>query len=156
MVKKGEKFCTEIQSHVLPWQRKLFDHGEVGVDEIWTYDRDTRRVSELTRSRCDKAGRVNPLKLAMASGIGIAASNPVRTVEVVAITAGVEGDTGGVRAVDEGNREARSNLFDERQLPAPNHGVGDLIPVTSIPLAPAERQVINDASREAVIEIDLR
>src|SRR4029077_10384724 len=51
---------------------------------------------------------------------------------------------------------ARSNLFDERQLPAPQHGVGDLIPVTSILLAPAERQVVNDASREAVIEIDLR
>src|SRR5260370_4601477 len=77
MVKKVEKFCAKIQAHVLPWQRKLFDHGEVGVDKIWTYDRHTGRVSELTRSRCDKAGRLNPFRLAVVGGIGTAASNLV-------------------------------------------------------------------------------
>src|SRR5580692_9217099 len=94
MVKKVEEFRAEVQAHVLPWQRKLFDHREVGVDEIGTHDRDTGRVSELTRSRCDKAGRINPLKLAMVSGIETAASNLVGTVEVVAIAARVEGDAG--------------------------------------------------------------
>src|SRR5580698_9818536 len=112
MVKEVEEFRAKIQAHVLPWQRKLFDHGEVRVHEIGTHDRDTGRVTELTRSRCDKAGRINPLKLAMVSSIETAASNLVRTVEVVAIAAGIEGHAGGVRAVDEGNREARSNLFD--------------------------------------------
>ena len=156
MVKEVEKFCAKIQPHVLPWQRKLFDYGEVGIDKIWTDDRDTGRVSELTRRRSDKAGRVNPLQLAMVSGIRIAPGNLVRTVEVVAITAGVEGGAGGVRAVDERNWEARSNFLDERQLPAPEQGVGDVTPITSILLASAKRQVINDATREAVIEIDLR
>ena len=92
----------------------------------------------------------------MVSGIETAASNQVGTVEVVAIAAGVEGDAGGVRAVDEGNREARSNLFDERQLPATKQGVGDLVPVTAIFLAPAERQIVNDAGGETVIQVDLR
>ena len=156
MIKKVEKFRSEIQSHVLPWQRKLFDHRKVGVDEIWTYDRDTACVSELTGRWRDKAGRVNPLKLAMVSRIRIAARNLVRTVKVVGITAGVEGHAGGVHAVDQGNRESGGNSFDERQLPAPKHGVGDVTPSASKLLAPAERQVVNDASREAVIEIDLR
>jgi len=85
-----KKFRAEIQSHILPRQRKLFDHGEVGVDEIRPHDRDTGRVAKLTGRRCDKAGSVNPLKLAMASGIRTAPRNLVRTVEVVAIPAGVK------------------------------------------------------------------
>jgi hypothetical protein len=156
VVKKVEKFCPEIQSHVLPRQRKLFDHGEVGVDEIWTYNRDTRRVSELTRRWRDEAARVNPLKLAMARGSRVAASNLVRTVEVVEIAASGEGDSGGVCAIDQRNREARSNFLNERQLPAPKQGVGDVTPITSILLAPTKRQIVNNASREAIIEIDLR
>src|ERR1700722_6379713 len=156
MVEKVEEFRPEVQSHVFPGKGELFDHGEVGVDEIGTYDRDTGRVSELTRSRCDKAGRINPLKLAVVRGVGTAASDLVRTVEVVAIAAGIEGDAGGVGAVDEGNREARSNLLDERELPASKQGVGDPIPVASILLAPAERQIVNEAAGETVVEVDLR
>ncbi|MDQ1408105.1 MAG: hypothetical protein QOG55_3734, partial [Acidobacteriaceae bacterium] len=125
MVEKVEKFRAEIKSHVLPRQGELFDDGEVGVDEIRTYDRDAGRVSELTRRRRDKAGRVNPLKLAMVSGIRTAAGDLVRTVEVVEIAASGEGDSGGVCAIDQRNREAGRDLFDERQLPAPEQGVGD-------------------------------
>ena len=158
MVEKVEELRAEIQPHVLPGQSKLFDDGKVGVHKSRACHRDARRVTQLSGSRRNKARRINPLVLPMVGRIRVAASNLIWAIEVVPVAAIVEGWklSGLVCAVHQRHTEAGSNLFDERQLPAPNHGVGDLIPVTSILLAPAERQVVNDASREAVIEINLR
>src|ERR1019366_3165494 len=47
-------------------------------------------------------------------------------------------------------------MFDEGQLPIPKSCVGRAIPVTAELLAPAERQIVNDATREIIVEVDLR
>ena len=156
MIEQVEELRTEIQTHTFPGQRKLFDNGEIGVNETRTRYRDSIRVPQEARRRHNKAGRVNPLVRAVVGGIEVATRNLVRAVKVVPIAAGVEEDTGLVIAVDQRVRKPRGNFFDQRQLPVPQKRVRSVIPSIAELLAFAERQVINDATREVVIEVDLR
>src|SRR5271154_6634297 len=48
MVEEVEEFRPEIQTHIFPRQLELFDHGEVGIDEIRTVDGNAAGVAEFT------------------------------------------------------------------------------------------------------------
>jgi hypothetical protein len=48
VIEQVEKFCSEIQSHVLPGQRELLDGEKVRVDKIGPGNRGSRGVPELT------------------------------------------------------------------------------------------------------------
>src|SRR5271168_5129523 len=86
VVEEVEEFRPEIQTHIFPRQLELFDHREIGIDEIWTVDGNTTGVPEFTLCRVHKACRVNVLGLGLVC-VGAATSNLVGAVEVVAIAA---------------------------------------------------------------------
>src|SRR5579862_2992247 len=117
MVEQIEKFRPEIQAHILPRQSELLDDGEVCVDEVRTVNGYTAGVAKLTARRLDKAGRVYELDLGLV-GVETASTNLVGTVKVVAVASGIEGNVGIVQAVDQWVDKARSDLLDQRQLPA--------------------------------------
>src|SRR5271165_4470395 len=116
MIKEVEEFRAEVQPHIFPGELELFDHGEIGVDEVRTVHGNAASVPQLTVRRGNETSRVDVLEFCLV-GIGVATSDPVRAVEVIAIAAGVEGDSGRVRAVDEGVGEAGGDFLDQRQLP---------------------------------------
>src|SRR6266852_5381674 len=156
VVEEIEELRSEIQAHAFPRQRELFDHGEVGVDETRTRDRDAIRVPQPAWCRRNKAGRVDPLILAAVGRVRVATSNPVRPVKIVPVAAVLEEDSRLVKAVDQGDRKSRGDFFDERQLPVTKKRVGCAIQIMAELLAPAEGQIVNDATAEAVIKVDLR
>jgi len=47
VIEKVEELRSEIQAHVFPRQRELFDDGEVGIDEIRTVDGNTGSVPQV-------------------------------------------------------------------------------------------------------------
>src|SRR6266852_7529430 len=164
VVEEIEELRPEIQAHAFPRQRELFDHGEVGVDETRTRDRDAIRVPQfpeehtvnLDNRRRNKAGRVDPLVPAVVGRVRVATSNPVWPVKIVPVAAVLEEDSRLVKAVDQGDRKTRGDFFDERQLPVTKKRVGCAIQIMAELLAPAEGQIVNDATAEAVIKVDLR
>ena len=101
-----------------------------------------------------KAGRVYELCLGLV-GVGVAASHSVWAVEVVAIAAGVEGDSGIVHAVEKGEGKARGDSFDQCQLPSAQNRVGRVAPTVAELLAPAEGQVVDHTGYKVMMEVDL-
>ena len=95
--------------------------------------------------------------LAVVGGVGIAAGDLVGPVEVVVVAAGIEGSARLVDAVDQRNRESGRDSLDQRRSANPPR----MALVTAFQSPPncfalAERQIVDDAAGEAVIEIDLR
>src|SRR5579864_7155964 len=155
VVKEIEKFRAEIQSHVFPWQRELFDDREVRVHEIRTEDRNSVRVAEFTRRGLRKAGHVQELRLGLIR-IRIATGNLVWALEGVAVAARVEGDARRIVVVDQREREARCDFLNYVQLPAAEKRVRHVVPIAPKLLASAERKIVNHARREVVVQVDLR
>src|SRR5215472_10866309 len=155
MVEEVEDLGPEIQAHVFPRQRELLDDRKVRVHEVGTiYGHTIGVAKEALRGR-DEACGINVLELGVV-GVNIATRDLVRTVEVVSVTAVVEENSGRVNAVDQGDRKAGRDLLDQGQLPASEKRVGCVAPIAPELLAPAERQIVNDARGEAVVEVDLR
>src|SRR5277367_3661268 len=159
VVEEVEEFGAEVQVHVFPWQPKPLDDGEIGVDEVRAINGNTARVAQLACSRLHKAGRVDVLDLGLV-GVGIAASHLIRAVEIVAVAAGGETvavtDAGIVSAVDQRIGEPRGDFFDEGELPAAEKRVGQIVPTVAKSFAAAKRQIIDHASGEIIVQINLR
>src|SRR5690242_11525428 len=78
----------------------------------------------------------------------------VWTVEAVPVV--LEVHTGTIVAVEDENGESGRRLLNDGDFPISQNGISRPIPVTSKPLALAERQLIDDTGRKAVVEIDRR
>src|SRR5215831_10614611 len=80
-------------------------------------------------------------------------ANLVRAVEGVAVT--VEVHTRLIGAGKDKDREPGGDPFDDVDLPVSENGVGDIVPVAAELLAMPKRQVVNNARRKAVVQVDL-
>jgi hypothetical protein len=155
VVEEVEEFGSEVQAHVFPWQLELFDDGEVGVYKVGTVYGHAVGVAEFTFQRLRKTSHVKVMGLGVV-GIGVASGNLVRTLESVAVAAGIEGDAGGIVVVDQRNGEAGGNSFDEGDLPATEKRLGQVTPIVAVLLTSTEGQVIDNAGGEIIVEVDLR
>lgn len=156
MIEKVEELRAEVQAHVSPWQGKLFYDGEVAVDKIRTYGRDARRIPQLTDRRRNKAGRVDPLELAVVGVVSVAISNLSRAVPVIAVAAVLKEGPRLVIAVDQGHGKSRRDSLDESHLEVAKKSVGHTTPITAELLTPAEGQIVDEAGGETIVEVDLR
>src|ERR1700743_2508864 len=92
----------------------------------------------------------------MARRIDIATCDLVPPIEVIPVSAVVKENARLVVAVDQRNRKSRSNLLNQRQLPIPQQRIRHAAPVVAKFLATAERQVVQNARREFIRQVDLR
>ena len=99
VIEEVEELGAEIQTH-LSGQPDLLDDREVRVDEIGPGGRDTARVTQLASEGRNKAGRVDPLQLAVGCIAWVSTGDPVRPVPIVGIASGRERGAGVVNAVD--------------------------------------------------------
>ena len=106
VIEEVEELSAEIQTH-LSRQPDLLDDGEIRVDEIRSGCRHPRRIPQLAGGGRNKAGRVDPLQLAVIRVAGIATRDPVRPVPIVVIATVRERGAGLVDAVDQGVGEPR-------------------------------------------------
>ena len=137
-------------------QEELLDDRNVRVDEIGPRDGDSSSIAELACGRGGKASSIDPAVLAMICCVSITTRDLVGTIEIIAVTAGIEVGARLVTAVNQWNRKPRGDPFNERELPVAEHRVGHRTPVASEHFAVAEWQIIDEASSKAVIQVDLR
>jgi hypothetical protein len=58
MVEQVKELRSEVQTHVLPGQNKLFDNGKIRVYETGAVNRQSRCVAKVT-NRLSESTRVN-------------------------------------------------------------------------------------------------
>src|ERR1700760_4562024 len=144
MIPEVEELCAEVQSH-FSGQRELLDEGEVRVDEVGTYYRNARGVSELTDGRSDEAGGIEVLVGAVIGGADVASLDDARPVPVIAVAAVLKERTRLVVAVDQRVGEAGGDSFNEGSLPVAEDLVGSLVPIASELAASAEGEIVDHA-----------
>src|SRR5579863_1055990 len=152
MVEQVEEFSPEIQPHSFPWN-KVLDDREIGVHETRTGKRRPICISELPSRRLREATGVKPPGKSRIAQHGIA--RLIGTDKALSIVV-LEICSGCVAAIDNEYRKSRGRLFDDRSLPASHDGISRPVPCVSPFPAFAERQLINDAGREIVVQVDLR
>src|SRR5215472_4324181 len=171
VVEEVEEFRAEVQPHILPRQLELLNEREVGVDEVRADDGRAVGVAEFADGWRAETRCVEPLRHRVRTGVGIAAFNRVGAIEVSDVAVqqggGYETHTGpgwawyrtrkdceGV-AIDDGDGEARSDVFDDGDLPIAQHIVDGTAPGRAPFFACAEGQIIDHARSEVIIEVDV-
>jgi hypothetical protein len=72
VVEQVEELGAEVQAHIFPRQRELFDHGKVRVHEVGAVDGHAGGVAECEDGGRNEAGGVYVLQLTVVSPIDIA------------------------------------------------------------------------------------
>lgn len=147
MIEQVEEFASELQIDVLP-HLEVFHSGKVGIHESRAIERRPISVPEFSCRSIYEATRIEePLYRGVAD---MAAADLVRAINVAGKTY--------ARIVAAGHHEQRksgSRFFNYVDLPPSQGGIGHSVPGTAEVLPSAEGQIINHASREAMIQLDL-
>src|SRR5580658_8873302 len=129
----------------------MLDQRKIGIDETGSGYRGSGGGAELSAcGRCETAC-VEPLGQRLTARLGIA--DLVWTVKAISVV--FEVHSGFVVTVNNEHREPGSDFFNDGSFPSADDRIGGAMQTTSEPLACAKRELIDDAGRETVIEVDL-
>src|SRR5579864_502097 len=167
MVEQVEEFSPELQVHTFAeGQREVLDQREISVHKARAVYRGACSRTKFSRWSWCESARIKPalnrvdLRGGVATGIPghgtrlIWVADLIRTLERISVIG--EEHTGFIGAIHDKQWESGRCPFDEIYLPVPQYSIGGATPIAAELPAFAEWQVIQDAGRKGVIQIQLR
>src|SRR5512135_554196 len=165
MIEDIEELRSEVQVHPFA-EREMLDKGQVGIYESRSGDRRAGRISQFARRRRHERAGIEPggkrvhLCRTYAAGVGghvtrlIGIAHHIRPVEAISVP--LEEGAGLVVAGDHEHGKPGRGFFNCVYFPVSQNGVGRSVPVAPKALALAEGQIVENAGRELVVEVELR
>src|SRR5579864_1948541 len=165
MVEQVEEFSPELQVHTFAeGQREVLDERKIGIHKPRTVNRSPGCGAKLSRRSLCESARIEPVLNCVNSSRAVRPAalrarlvwvpDLVRTLEGASIVG--EEDSRSIAAVHDEQRKSGRYSFNKIHLPVPQYSVGGATPIAA-ELSPfAEWQVIQDASCETIVKIQLR
>src|SRR5579864_7026302 len=165
MVEQVEEFSPELQVHTFAeGQREVLDERKIGIHKPRTVNRSPGCGAKLSRRSLCESARIEPVLNCVNSSRAVRPAalrarlvwvpDLVRTLEGASIVG--EEDSRSIAAVHDEQRKSGRYSFNKIHLPVPQYSVGGATPIAA-ELSPfAEWQVIQDASCETIVKVQLR